>query len=100
MEEKHVGESNLRLLINWVRRLLSSKLDSVTNSDDSIKVTDRRRLSVKVSPASGNRLQVKNEWGEKGLYVPPAEESVASDAEVDEMIVEVFGDQDETNAPA
>ncbi len=100
MEEKHFGESGLRLLVAWIRRLLSRKLESVTNNDDSIEVTDRRKLSVKVSPAEGNRIQVKEKWGEKGLYVSPANEDVATDAEVDEMLTEIFGEDDSTDDPA
>ena len=100
MDEKHVGKSNLQLLIAWIRRLLSRKLESVTNNDESIEVTERRKVSVRVSPAEGNRIQVKKEWGEKGLYVSPANEDVATDAEVDEMIVEVFGNESAADHPA
>ena len=90
MEEKHVGESNLKSLIAWIRKRLSKKLESVTNNDDSIEVTERRKVSVKVSPADGNRLQVKQNTGEEGLYVPSDSEPIATDEEVDEMIVDVF----------
>ena len=92
MDEKHIGKSTLKSLVAWIRRMLGKKLDSVTNRDDSIEVADRRELSVRISQAAGNRLQVKTSWGEKGLYVPPDEDlPIATDEEIDEMIDDVFG---------
>lgn len=52
----------------WVRitQRYDKKLDSVTNSDDSIKVDSDRMISVRISPDEDNLLSVK---AGKGLYV-------------------------------
>ncbi|MBR6982145.1 MAG: hypothetical protein IKH75_01205 [Ruminococcus sp.] len=122
MAEKHFGKSNLISLIAWIRKQLSKKLDSVTNHDRTIEVTDRRNVSVRISQAEGNRIQNKD-----GVYMSSApvpnkliigeqefdgseevevdadgliDQKVATDNEVEEMIDEVFGDTEtvQTNA--
>ena len=54
----------------WKRivKLCNKKLESVTNADDSIVVTENRKIAVKISESEGNRLELKP----NGLYVKPA----------------------------
>ena len=47
-----------------------SYLQSVTNRDDSVEVSNGREIAAKISNAEGNVLQVKTDEGEEGLYVP------------------------------
>ena len=54
-----------------IRRRYDRKLDSVEGADDSIRVTERRKIAVQISAAEGNQIQVRTGRGEKGLYVPP-----------------------------
>ena len=51
----------------WKRivRLCDKKIESVTNFDDSIVVSDKRRIKVKISESEDNQLKLK-----QGLYVP------------------------------
>jgi len=53
-----------------IKRRYDGKLDSVVNRDDSIRVTNKREISVNISPAEDNTLQLKTKAGERGLYVP------------------------------
>lgn len=127
MNEKHVGESNLKSLIAWIRKQLSKKLESVTSNDHTINVEDKRKVSVRISRAEGNRIQVKTGYGEDGIYVPEApvpnkliigdqefdgskeitvdvdglvDEVIATNQEVDEMIDDVFGDTEAAQTSA
>ena len=47
-----------------------SYLQSVTNRDASVEVSNGREIAAKVSQAEGNILQVKSGQGEEGLYAP------------------------------
>ena len=127
MNEKHVGESNLKSLIAWIRRQLAKKLESVADDGHTINVEDKRKVSVRISRAEGNRIQVKTGYGEEGIYVPEApvpnkliigdqefdgskeitvdvdglvDEVIATNQEVDEMIDDVFGDTEAAQASA
>ena len=48
---------------------LSSYLQSVTNKDNSIVVSNNREIGVKVSSKTGNNLSLVTESGKEGLYV-------------------------------
>jgi len=48
-----------------------SKLDSVTNANDSISVSNNREISVNISAEADNRLQLITTGSNKGLYVSP-----------------------------
>ena len=127
MNEKHVGESNLKSLIAWIRRQLAKKLESVADDGHTTNVEDKRKVSVRISRAEGNRIQVKTGYGEEGIYVPEApvpnkliigdqefdgsqeitvdvdglvDEVIATNQEVDEMIDDVFGDTEAAQASA
>ena len=45
----------------WKRivKLCNKKLDSVTNADDSIVVTDKNKIAVRISKSENNLLKVK-----------------------------------------
>ena len=66
MAEKYLDYSGTDLLWRKIIKLLNKKIDSVTNSDDSIKVSNNREIAVKISQSENNLLQLKP--GE-GLYV-------------------------------
>ena len=62
--KRFLDYSGVETLWRKIRERYDKKLDSVTNHDESIKVTDGREIGVNVSSSEGNLLQVK-----KGLYV-------------------------------
>ena len=64
---KFLDYSGVETLWRKIRERYDKKLDSVTNHDDSIEVTNGREISVKVSSSETNLLQVKPN---EGLYVP------------------------------
>ena len=48
---------------------LSSYLTSVEAKDDSIEVTDNKKINVQISAKTGNNLSLETGSGEEGLYV-------------------------------
>ena len=52
-----------------IKERYDSKLDSVSAADNSIAITNNSQIAVKISPATGNALQVKTTTGEEGLFV-------------------------------
>ena len=65
-EKKYLDYSGTDLLWRKILKLVNKKLDSVTNSDDSIRVSNSREIAVNISQSENNLLQLKP--GE-GLYV-------------------------------
>ena len=63
-DKKFLDYSGVEALWNKIRKRYDKKLDSVTNHDASIEVTNDREISVKVSSSEGNLLVV-----DQGLYV-------------------------------
>jgi len=66
MAEKYLDYSGTDLLWRKIIKLLNKKIDSVTNSDDSIQITNNREIAVKISQSEDNLLQLKPG---QGLYV-------------------------------
>ena len=66
MAEKYLDYSGTDLLWKKILKLLNRKIENVTNSDDSIKVTNKQEIAVRISASENNLLQVIP--GE-GLYV-------------------------------
>ena len=65
MDDKHFGESGLRLLWLRITQRYDKKLDSVKSLDRSIRIADGHRIAVSVSGRSGNALKLTG----NGLYV-------------------------------
>ena len=66
---KYFGTKNLNKLWDQIKHLLDRKLESVTNYDNSVKVTNKRMISVRISETEGNALKANNFPGEEGLFV-------------------------------
>ena len=66
MTDKFLDYAGTDLLWKKIIKLLDKKV-KVTNSDDSIQITDGNKIAVKISASENNVLQLKK--GE-GLYVP------------------------------
>lgn len=64
----YFGNSNVQRFWRNLKRILDRKLESVTNKDNTVLVADKRKIAVKISPAEGNALTVKNIPGEEGLF--------------------------------
>lgn len=62
--KKFLDYSGVETLWNKIRKRYDKKLDSVTNYDNSIEVTNDREINVKVSSSEGNLLSVEQD----GLY--------------------------------
>lgn len=54
-----------------IRQECSTKLTSVAGKDNSITVTNAREISVQISNAADNALELIETEGEQGLYVAP-----------------------------
>ena len=67
MAEKFLNYSDTALLWKRINKLLDKKMETVENADDSIVVTNKNKIAVRVSPSEKNLLKLKQ--GE-GLYVP------------------------------
>ena len=68
MTEKHfLDYSGADELWKRIVKLCNKKLEKVENADDSIVVTDNRKIAVKISESEGNLLQVE---AGQGLFVP------------------------------
>lgn len=67
-----------------IRNRYDSKLDSVTNANASVQVTNGREIAVKISSVEGNALSLNND----GLYVSPSGEqatyTITKDVEASE----------------
>ena len=72
-QEKNRWADYLSVEYLWdrIRKRYDKKLDNVVSHDASVKVTGNNRVSVNISAAEGNQLQL-NKTGDKGLYVAPA----------------------------
>ena len=68
-KNKYFGKRNLKRVWDQFKHLLDRKLESVINYDNSIKVTNKRTISARISSAEGNALKVNNFPGEQGLFV-------------------------------
>ena len=64
MSDKYLDYNGVESLWRRLKARLDKKLESVTNSDDSIKVTSNREISVALSESEGNLLSVET----GGLY--------------------------------
>ena len=69
-DEEYLDYEGLEIFWDRIKRRYDGKLDSVTNRDASINVTNRREIAVNISPAEGNALELKTKAGERGLFVP------------------------------
>ena len=65
---KYVSYDKLERFWQRITQRYDKKLDSVTNSDDTVEVLYGREIAVKVSPRKGNLLKVEKG---KGLVVDP-----------------------------
>lgn len=65
---KYVSYDKLERFWQRITQRYDKKLDSVTNSDDTVEVLFGREIAVKVSPRKGNLLKVDKG---KGLVVDP-----------------------------
>ena len=65
---KYVSYDKLERFWQRITQRYDKKLDSVTNSDDTVEVLFGREIAVRVSPKKGNLLKV--EKGD-GLFVAP-----------------------------
>lgn len=63
---KFVDYAGLERFWQRIIQRFDSKLDSVTNKDDSIEVFSDREVAVKISDTEGNLLRLE---AGKGLYV-------------------------------
>ena len=66
MAEKYLDYSGTDLLWRKILKLLNRKLESIENSDESIKVTDNNKVAVNISASETNNLSLIRD----GLYVP------------------------------
>lgn len=66
MAEKFLNYSGTDLLWKRISKLIDKKTIPVKNADDSIQVTAKNEIAVKISASANNLLQLKT--GE-GLYV-------------------------------
>lgn len=65
---KYVSYDKLERFWQRITQRYDKKLDSVTNSDDTVEVLFGREIAVKVSPKKGNLLKIEKG---KGLVVDP-----------------------------
>ena len=65
--EKYLNDSGVELLWRKINKLLSRKIESVESANDSISITNKNKISVNISSAEDNLLQLVPG---KGLYVP------------------------------
>ena len=65
MAEKYLDYSGADLLWKRIQKLLNGKISEVKNTDETITITNKNSISVKISSSEGNQLQ-KNS---NGLYV-------------------------------
>jgi len=89
--------AGLKSLRDWIKKRYDRKLDSVTEQDATVEVTDGRKIRARVSAEKDNLLRTKT-GPNKGLYVPGSAAAAAMEAEaakhddeVDAMINDVFG---------
>ena len=66
MAEKYLDYSGTDLLWRKILKLLNKKLESIENSDESIKITDNNKIAVNISASETNNLTLVKD----GLYVP------------------------------
>lgn len=67
---KYFGKSSLKEFWERIKKILDRKIEYVTNKDNSVVVADKNRIAVRISPANGNAIEIKNIPGEQGLFVP------------------------------
>ena len=71
-DEKYLDYEGVEQFWDRIKRRYDNKLESVTNRDDSIKVTNKREIAVQISDEEDNMLRLMADYGKKkGLYVPP-----------------------------
>ena len=75
-KESYLNYNGTQWLWDRIRKRYDRKLDSVTWGDPSIIVTDKRKISVRISEAVGNALQLNTTPGQQGLYVSNVAEAV------------------------
>ena len=66
MTEKYLDYSGTDLLWRKILKLLNKKLESIENSDQSIKITDSNKIAVNISASEANNLSLVKD----GLFVP------------------------------
>lgn len=66
MAEKYLNDSGVELLWRKIIKLLNRKIESVESADDSISVTNKNEVSVRISSSENNLLQL---IPGQGLYV-------------------------------
>jgi len=64
MADKFLDYSGVELLWQKIKQLTDKKLEKVESKDSSIVVTDRNKISVRVSTSEDNLLSLKQD----GLY--------------------------------
>lgn len=69
-KDKWLDYAGVESFWDRIRKSIDKKLDRVEGHDDSIRVVDRNKISVQISGAENNILQVKTRPGQKGLFVP------------------------------
>ena len=88
--KKFVSYANLELFWKRIKERYDKKLDSVTNKDETIRVSSGREISVRVSSNKNNVLTVDKD---KGLYVPKNKKLAFGPYEYDgsqEVVVTVY----------
>ena len=65
MAEKYLNYSGTDLLWRKILKLLNKKIESIENSDESIKITDKNKIAVNISASETNNLSLVRD----GLYV-------------------------------
>jgi len=69
-KQSFLDANGVKHLWEKIKKLLDSKLDSVEPKDHSIVVSESNHVGVKISDTEENILQLNDEHGEEGLYVP------------------------------
>ena len=64
-EDKYLDKSGVELLWLKIKKLVDKKIDKVESADETITVTNKNKIAVRISTSEGNLLSVKP--GE-GLY--------------------------------
>jgi hypothetical protein len=71
VDKKFLGSDGVGRLWTKIRDRFDGKLDEVLAKDNSIAIQDGNKVGVKISPKTGNQIQLLNTSGEEGLFIAP-----------------------------
>ena len=71
VDKKFLGSDGVGRLWTKIRERFDDKLDEVLAKDNSIAIQDGNKVGVKISPKTGNQIQLLNTSGEEGLFIAP-----------------------------